>query len=179
MCVFVTGGALARFVQRKLSSLHLWEDPYFTVREGLKGGVAVCEQWVAACAHLTGQVWKRYSPHPWSGEQHHPQGLQSLAQRLEEVRNTCQSSGVLCVVCFVALCHVVCAFQVLQARTVCEKLQRLLSGGKQQVSAARVYQPFTGLNPIHYNPYTEVHTRRHIACMVFVCGEKCFIIKVM
>ncbi|XP_057206860.1 cytoplasmic dynein 2 heavy chain 1 isoform X3 [Triplophysa rosa] len=119
----VTGGALARFVQRKLSSLHLWEDPYFTVREGLKGGVAVCEQWVAACEHLTGQVWKRYLPHPWNGEKHRPQGLQSLAQRLEEV---------------------------LQVRTVCEKLQRLLSGGKLQV-----YQPFTGLNPIHYNPYTE------------------------
>ncbi|KAL1260293.1 hypothetical protein QQF64_008120, partial [Cirrhinus molitorella] len=123
----VIGGALGRFVQRKLSALHLWEDPYFTVREGLKGGVAACEQWVAACEHLTGQVWKRYSPHPWSGEKHHPQGLQSLAQRLEEV---------------------------VHVRSVCEKLQRMLSGGKQ-VSAARVYQPFTGLNPIHYNPYTE------------------------
>ncbi|KAI2656493.1 Cytoplasmic dynein 2 heavy chain 1 [Labeo rohita] len=124
----VIGGALGRFVQRKLSALCLWEDPYFTVREGLKGGVAACEQWVAACEHLTGQVWKRYSPHPWSGEKHRPQGLQNLAQRLEEV---------------------------VQVRSVCEKLQRLLSGGKQQVSAARVYQPFTGLNPIHYNPYTE------------------------
>lgn len=80
-----TGGALGRFVQRKLSTLHLWDDPYFTVREGLKGGVAACEQWVAVCEHLTGQVWKRYSPHPWSGEKHRPQGLQSLAQRLEEV----------------------------------------------------------------------------------------------
>ncbi|XP_073719558.1 cytoplasmic dynein 2 heavy chain 1 [Misgurnus anguillicaudatus] len=124
----VIGGALARLVQRKLSSLNLWEDQYFTVREGLKGGVAVCEQWVATCEHLTGQVWKRYSPHPWSSEKHRPQGLQSLAQRLEEV---------------------------LQVRTVCEKLQRLVSGGAQQVSATRVYQPFTGLNPIHYNPYTE------------------------
>ncbi|XDV33112.1 hypothetical protein PO909_003674 [Leuciscus waleckii] len=124
----VIGGALGRFVQRKLNALRLWEDPYFTVREGLKGGVSVCEQWVAACERLTGQVWKRYSPHPWSGEKHRPQGLESLAQRLEEVA---------------------------QVRSVCEKLQRLLSGGKQQVSAARVYQPFTGLNPIHYNPYTE------------------------
>ncbi len=50
--------------------------------------MAVCEQWVVACEHLTGQVWKRYSPHPWSREKHHPQGLQSLAQRLEEVRLT-------------------------------------------------------------------------------------------
>uniref|UniRef100_A0A8C1IPK5 Dynein cytoplasmic 2 heavy chain 1 n=1 Tax=Cyprinus carpio TaxID=7962 RepID=A0A8C1IPK5_CYPCA len=110
----VIGGALGRFVQRKLSTLHLWDDPYFTVREGLKGGVAACEQWVAVCEHLTGQVWKRYSPHPWSGEKHRPQGLQSLAQRLEEVILT-----------------------------------------PLQVSPARVYQPFTGLNPIHYNPYTE------------------------
>lgn len=146
------GGALGRFVQRKLNALRLWEDPYFTVREGLKGGVAVCEQWVAACEHLTGQVWKRYSPHPWSGEKHRPQGLQSLGQRLEEVGpHTYQSLQY-------NPEHYLMTrvFQVVQVRSVCEKLQRLLSGGKQQVSAARVYQPFTGLNPIHYNPYTEV-----------------------
>ncbi|TRY83670.1 hypothetical protein DNTS_027964 [Danionella cerebrum] len=124
----VIGGALGRFVQRKLSDLCLWDDPYLNVREGLKRGVSVCEQWIAACEHLSGQVWKRYTPHTWRGEKHCPQGLQGLAQRLEEV---------------------------LQVRSVCEKLQRLVSGGKQQLSAARVYQPFTGLNPIHYNPYTE------------------------
>lgn len=53
--------------------------------------MAVCEQWAGACEYLTGQVWKRYSPHPWKGDKHRPQGLSCLAHRLEEVGDTCQS----------------------------------------------------------------------------------------
>lgn len=38
-----------------------------------------------------------------------------------------------------------------------EKLLHLLPGGKQQaLTSARVFEPFSGLNPLHYNPYTEV-----------------------
>ncbi|XP_053095782.1 cytoplasmic dynein 2 heavy chain 1 isoform X3 [Pangasianodon hypophthalmus] len=125
----VTGFSLARFVQKKLCVLRLWEEPYSSVRESLKTGVAVCEQWVAACEHLSSQVWKRYSPHPWSGEKHRPLGLHDLTHRLQEV---------------------------LQLRTVQEKLQRLVFGAQQQqISASIVFEPFTGLNPVLYNPYTE------------------------
>uniref|UniRef100_A0AAR2JK60 Cytoplasmic dynein 2 heavy chain 1 n=1 Tax=Pygocentrus nattereri TaxID=42514 RepID=A0AAR2JK60_PYGNA len=123
----VIGSSLGRFVQKKLCVLHLWEDPYLTVRESLREGVVVCEQWAAACEHLTGQVWKRYSPHLWKGDKVHLQGLNSLTQRLEEV---------------------------LQIRTVQEKLQHL-SARQQQVSASRAFEPFAGLNPVLYNPYTE------------------------
>lgn len=86
MCLrFPLGGALGRYVQRKLSSLKLWEDPFLSMRENVRAGMTVCEQWAGACEHLTGQVWKRYSPHPWKGDKHRPQGLSCLAQRLEEV----------------------------------------------------------------------------------------------
>ncbi|KAK3531386.1 hypothetical protein QTP70_018186, partial [Hemibagrus guttatus] len=80
----VIGFSLARFVQKKLCVLRLWEEPYSSVRESLKMGVAVCEQWTAACEHLSSQVWKRYSPHPWSGEKHSPLGLHGLTHRLQE-----------------------------------------------------------------------------------------------
>lgn len=47
--------------------------------------------------------------------------------------------------------------QVVTLRTVHEKLLLLLSGGRQQaLTSERVFQPFSGLNPLHYNPYTEV-----------------------
>ncbi|KAG5269301.1 hypothetical protein AALO_G00200500 [Alosa alosa] len=125
----VIGGALGRYVQRKLSSLKLWEDPFLSVRESVRAGMAVCEQWASTCEHLTGHVWKRYSPHPWKGDKHRPQSLSCLAHRLEEV---------------------------VMIRTVHEKLLRLLPAGNQQaVSASRVFEPFSGLNPLHYNPYTE------------------------
>ncbi|XP_062407923.1 dynein cytoplasmic 2 heavy chain 1 [Sardina pilchardus] len=125
----VIGGALGRYVQRKLSSLKLWEDSFLSVRESVRAGMAVCEQWASACEHLTGHVWKRYSPHPWKEDKHRPQSLSCLARRLEEV---------------------------VMIRTVHEKLLRLLPAGNQQaVSASRVFEPFSGLNPLHYNPYTE------------------------
>uniref|UniRef100_A0A7N6AJF6 Cytoplasmic dynein 2 heavy chain 1 n=1 Tax=Anabas testudineus TaxID=64144 RepID=A0A7N6AJF6_ANATE len=125
----VIGGALGRYVQRKLSDLKIFEEPFVSMRENLRMGVNICEQWVLSCEHLTGQVWKRHAPHPWKGNKHCPQTLHSLAKRLEEV---------------------------VTMRVVHEKLLRLLPGGKQQaLTADRVFEPFSGLNPLHYNPYTE------------------------
>lgn len=56
--VFVCGqgGDLGRYVQRKLSGLKIFAEPFVSVKENLKTGVNICEQWVAACEHLTGQV---------------------------------------------------------------------------------------------------------------------------
>lgn len=52
----VQGGDLGRYVQRKLSGLKIFAEPFGSVKENLKTGVSICEQWVAACEHLTGQV---------------------------------------------------------------------------------------------------------------------------
>uniref|UniRef100_A0A8C4HEE2 Cytoplasmic dynein 2 heavy chain 1 n=1 Tax=Dicentrarchus labrax TaxID=13489 RepID=A0A8C4HEE2_DICLA len=133
----VIGGVLGRYVQRKLSGLKIFEEPFVSVRENLRAGVAVCEQWVVACEHLTGQVWKRHAPHPWKGNKHCPQTLHCLAKRLDEV---------------------------VTLRMVHEKLLRLLPGGKQQaLTSDRVFEPFSGLNPLHYNPYTEPLWRAAVA----------------
>uniref|UniRef100_A0A8C7E017 Dynein cytoplasmic 2 heavy chain 1 n=1 Tax=Oncorhynchus kisutch TaxID=8019 RepID=A0A8C7E017_ONCKI len=133
----VIGGALGRYVQKKLSGVKLFLDPFLSVRESLRVGLVICEQWVSACEHLSGQVWKRYAPYPWKGDKHRPQALHSLAQRLDEV---------------------------VTIRTVHEKLLRLLPGGKQQaLASARVFEPFSGLNPLHYNPYTEPLWRAAVA----------------
>ncbi|KAM6946318.1 LOW QUALITY PROTEIN: cytoplasmic dynein 2 heavy chain 1 [Aplochiton taeniatus] len=123
------GAALGRSVQKKLSGVRLFEQPFPPVRESLRAGVAVCEQWASACEHLTGQAWKRHAPHPWKGEPHCPQAPRRLAQRLDEV---------------------------VTLRTIHEKLLRLFPGGPQQgLSPGRVFQSFAGLNPLHCNPYTE------------------------
>uniref|UniRef100_A0A3Q3LA71 Dynein cytoplasmic 2 heavy chain 1 n=1 Tax=Labrus bergylta TaxID=56723 RepID=A0A3Q3LA71_9LABR len=133
----VIGGVLGRYVQRKLSNLKIFEEPFVSMREKLKTGVAICEQWVVACEHLTGQVWKRHAPHSWKGNMHCPQTLHCLAKRLDEV---------------------------VTLRMVHEKLLRLLPGGKQQaLTSERVFEPFSGLNPLHYNPYTEPLWRAAVA----------------
>ncbi|MFT7803200.1 cytoplasmic dynein 2 heavy chain 1 [Arapaima gigas] len=125
----VIGVVLARYVQKKLRSVKLWEEPFFSIREHLRAGLAVCEHWAGICEHLTGQLWKRYAPHQWRGDKYRPQLLQNLANRLEEI---------------------------LMVRILHEKLLRLLPPDKQQaLSAGTVFEPFSGLNPLHYNPYTE------------------------
>lgn len=60
--VHVQGGALGRYVQRKLSNLKIFAEPFVSMRENLRTGIAICEQWVVACEHLTGQVCI-FSPH--------------------------------------------------------------------------------------------------------------------
>ncbi|MGH0159576.1 UNVERIFIED_CONTAM: hypothetical protein FKN15_075087 [Acipenser sinensis] len=125
----VIGSALGRYVQKKLGPVKLWEDPFHTVKEKLRAGISVCEQWVGACDYLTGQLWRRYTPHQWQNNKYSPERLENLTKRLEEV---------------------------LTVRTVHEKLIRLLPQGNQQaLSVALVFEPFAGLNPLHYNPYTE------------------------
>ncbi|XP_015268586.1 PREDICTED: cytoplasmic dynein 2 heavy chain 1 [Gekko japonicus] len=125
----VIAGSLGRFVQKKLGTLNLWEDAFHIVKENLKAGIMICEQWVAACDHLTGQLWQRYTPHLWQGEKYIPETLGKLGKRLEEV---------------------------LTIRTLHEKLTYFLPTGEEQaLHLAQVFEPFAGLNPVHYNPYTE------------------------
>ncbi|XP_019521077.1 PREDICTED: cytoplasmic dynein 2 heavy chain 1 [Hipposideros armiger] len=125
----IIGGSFGRFVQKKLGTLNLWEDPYYLVKENMKAGISICEQWVMACNHLTGQVWQRYVPHPWKNEKYFPETLDKLGKRLEEV---------------------------LAVRTIHEKILYFLPAGEEKITClARVFEPFTGLNPVQYNPYTE------------------------
>lgn len=124
----IIGGSFGRFVQKKLGTLNLWDDPYCHVKETLKASISICEQWVIACNHLTGQVWQRYVPHPWKNERYFPEMLDKLGRRLEEV---------------------------LDVRTIHEKLLCFLPASEEKI-LARVFEPFTGLNPVQYNPYTEI-----------------------
>ncbi|XP_075347137.1 cytoplasmic dynein 2 heavy chain 1 isoform X3 [Mycteria americana] len=125
----VIGGSLGRYVQRKLAALNLWEDAFHSVKENLKAGILICEQWVSACEYLTGQLWQRYTLHPWKNEKYSPEPLAKLGKRLDEV---------------------------LTVRTLHEKLTFFLPAGEQNaLHLAQVFEPFAGLNPVHYNPYTE------------------------
>ncbi|XP_034521541.1 LOW QUALITY PROTEIN: cytoplasmic dynein 2 heavy chain 1 [Ailuropoda melanoleuca] len=125
----IIGGSFGRFVQKKLGTLSLWEDPYYLVKDHLKAGISICEQWVIACNHLTGQMWQRYVPHPWKNEKYFPETLDKFGKRLEEV---------------------------LAVRTIHEKLLYFLPAGEEKIMClTRIFEPFSGLNPVQYNPYTE------------------------
>ncbi|XP_073518216.1 cytoplasmic dynein 2 heavy chain 1 isoform X2 [Phyllobates terribilis] len=125
----ITGNTLGRCVQKNLAEMNLWTDPFPAVKEKLRAGIAVCEQWTAACEHLTGQLWRRYTPHPWKNDKYIPESLHNLGRRLEEV------------------------FTI---RMMHEKLAHFLPSGDDDSQRSRkLFEPFAGLNPVHYNPYTE------------------------
>ncbi|NXI65822.1 DYHC2 protein, partial [Anseranas semipalmata] len=125
----VIGSCLGRFVQRKLGALNLWEDAFHIVKENLKAGILICEQWASACEYLTGQLWQRYTLHQWKNDRYFPESLVKLSKRLDEV---------------------------LTVRILHEKLTFFLPSGEQNaLHVARVFEPFAGLNPVHCNPYTE------------------------
>ncbi|XP_074620352.1 cytoplasmic dynein 2 heavy chain 1-like [Acropora palmata] len=125
----VMAGALGRYVQRKLGMLDIWHDSFQQVKDAMHKGISVCERWVSSCETLTSQFWKRFPSHPWRGEKFTPENLSNLAARLEEV---------------------------LTLRTVHEQLVRLLTTSERQaLRTSDVFSPFSGLNPLHPNPYTE------------------------
>ncbi|XP_077154626.1 cytoplasmic dynein 2 heavy chain 1 isoform X5 [Ranitomeya variabilis] len=125
----ITGNTLGRCVQKNLTEMNLWTEPFPAVKETLRAGIAVCEQWTAACEHLTGQLWRHYTPHLWKNEKYIPESLHNLGRRLEEV------------------------FTI---RMMHEKLVHFLPSGDDHSHRSRkLFEPFAGLNPVHYNPYTE------------------------
>ncbi|KAG8584671.1 hypothetical protein GDO81_004716 [Engystomops pustulosus] len=125
----IIGNALGRCVQKNLGKMNLWTDPFPTVKQNLRAGITVCDQWTAACDHLTGQLWRRYTPHPWKKEKYLPESIQNLGRRLEEV------------------------FTI---RMMHEKLAYFLPSGEDHAQRSKkLFEPFAGLNPVHYNPYTE------------------------
>ena len=78
-------GSLARYVQRKLSTLDIWHGAFVVTRDQLRKGIALCEQWVNVCETLTSQFWKRFPLHPWEGQMYTPPLTAQLAARLDEV----------------------------------------------------------------------------------------------
>ncbi|XP_069495113.1 cytoplasmic dynein 2 heavy chain 1 isoform X2 [Ambystoma mexicanum] len=133
----IIGSSLGRCIQKSLGTMNLWKDSFHVVKENLKAGITICEQWVESCGYLTGQLWQRYTPHQWKNEKYFPESLDRLGKRLEEV---------------------------LTIRTVYEKLTYFLPAGDQQaLHLAHVFEPFAGLNPVHYNPYTEPLWRAAVA----------------
>lgn len=187
MFVF-SGGSLGRFIQRKLATFNLWQDPFHKVKEGVQLGVSLCDKWVSTCEKLTDQYWKRDPIHPWKGNKFVPENLSCLSKRLQEVKilfllnlkmhpkdtrfqpqtfyRNVTVKRVTYIITHCPHCFHLCShnslslpdslWKVLTLRTIHEQLIRLLSSGEQQeLRTKSAFSPFTGIDPLQYNPYTE------------------------
>nr|XP_032832089.1 cytoplasmic dynein 2 heavy chain 1 [Petromyzon marinus]XP_032832097.1 cytoplasmic dynein 2 heavy chain 1 [Petromyzon marinus]XP_032832104.1 cytoplasmic dynein 2 heavy chain 1 [Petromyzon marinus] len=123
------GASLARHVSHALAGVPPWVAPFSEVREALSAAASLCQRWTDTCEQLTGATWSRFTPHAWRGGAVNTDAVQGLASRLR---------------------------QVLSLRTAHEQLLALLSSSERDtVQPSKAFKPFEGLNPLHYNPYTQ------------------------
>ena len=89
----------------------------------------MCEKWVDICQKLTSIFWPNYPSHKWEGQPYKPDHATNVQTRLKEI---------------------------LSLRGLHKQLTQLLSNSEQEeLKVHRSFEPFVGLNPIQYNPYTE------------------------
>ncbi|KAG0418553.1 hypothetical protein HPB47_004757, partial [Ixodes persulcatus] len=112
-------------LQSLLSETDLWGGKFSDVAEQLRLAVEVCLRWQDVCQKLTLLFWPHFGPHPWKGPPFVPTYLLGFTHRLQ---------------------------QILSVRTVHQQLLKLLF---PDVSMEAVFEPFSGLHCLQYNPYTD------------------------
>ncbi|XP_057314672.1 cytoplasmic dynein 2 heavy chain 1-like isoform X2 [Hydractinia symbiolongicarpus] len=124
----IFGGSIGRHIQKKISTIELWKEKFSVVKENLQFGIQICEKWNNVCETLTERFWKTYHGHAWKGDKYVPINLMKLCSRLEEI---------------------------LRIRIIHEQHSKLLSSSERQfLNSEQAFQPFAGLNPVQYNPFT-------------------------
>uniref|UniRef100_A0A7M5UV62 Cytoplasmic dynein 2 heavy chain 1 n=1 Tax=Clytia hemisphaerica TaxID=252671 RepID=A0A7M5UV62_9CNID len=124
----IFGGSIGRYLQKKFSDVDIWKLKFSVVKERLQYSIQICEKWRDVCKNLTEKFWKTYHAHPWKDGNYMPDNLMKLCERFKEI---------------------------LQIRVIHEQHNQLLSSGERQyLSNSQAFQPFAGLNPVQYNPFT-------------------------
>ncbi|CAN8006084.1 unnamed protein product [Ixodes hexagonus] len=119
------GDSTLAHLQSLLSQVDLWSGRFSEVAEQLRVAVEVCLRWQDICQKLTSLFWPNFGPHPWKGPPFVPTYLLGFTDRLQ---------------------------QILSVRTVHQQLLKLLP---PDVSMDAVFEPFSSLHCLQYNPYTE------------------------
>ncbi len=127
----ITSNAFVQSVQKQLSNIDLWSDSKDAVkiREYLRNGANICERWSLAVEQLTSIYWRNYAPHPWKGEPFKATYLLQFQKRLNQIISIRSSYD--------------------------QSLRFNSSSNKENLSANNVFAPFSNLNPIQFNPYTD------------------------
>ena len=127
----ITSNAFVQSIQKQLSSLDFWADGKEAMksREQLRNAVNICDRWSVALEQLTGLYWRNYPLHPWKGEPLKVTYLLQFKKRLQ---------------------------QILRIRSSYDQAVRLNpSMAKDALSVSRIFTPFSNLNPVQFNPYTD------------------------
>ncbi|XP_071452948.1 cytoplasmic dynein 2 heavy chain 1 [Hetaerina americana] len=125
----IIGNEVTGCVQSKFKQRNLWNDSFMEIEELMNQAIGVCDKWVEACQNLTTLFWPNYKFHPWRGSCCIPVFLVKLKTRLQEI---------------------------LQVRTMHRQLVRLLSSSEQEnLRTKDAFLPFSGMNPVQFNPYTD------------------------
>ncbi|CAF0769940.1 unnamed protein product [Adineta steineri] len=127
----ITSNAFVQSVQKQLSNIDFWSDSKDSIknREHLRNGANICERWSMAVEQLTSIYWRNYLPHPWKGEPFQATYLIQFKKRLNQIISIRSSYD--------------------------QSLRFNPSMNKENFSPNIVFAPFSNLNPIQFNPYTD------------------------
>lgn len=139
----VSGGVNAFVLDRAAATpgFDLWTSALHDVAKFLTQSTALCEKWGSAVETLTTTLWPAVDEHPWVSKADSPpvQALtqvQKLSVRLEHI---------------------------LRLRTMFEELASLLPRGRRRALATQCFAPFSSLQPLYYNQYTDALWSRAVA----------------
>lgn len=127
----ITSTAFVQAIQKQLSGLDFWSDGKESakVRENLRNSVNVCDRWCTGVEQMTSFYWKNYPGHPWKGEAYRATYLVQFKVRLSEIMTVRSSYD--------------------------QAIRFNPSLAKENLTASRVFSPFSNLNPIQFSPYTD------------------------
>ena len=131
MCklIEVCTSSLLCTMQHKLASLGLWFSDISTVKPSLLIAIQICENWLENCEQFTGHIWRKSLSHPWQGPVLTSEIMEHFLSRLDEL---------------------------LKFRNLHEQAQEMLTRDEASESELlSAFQSFSGLSPLHPNPYTE------------------------
>ncbi|CAB4065051.1 Dual specificity mitogen-activated protein kinase kinase mek-1,Dual specificity mitogen-activated protein kinase kinase mek-2,Dual specificity mitogen-activated protein kinase kinase dSOR1,Dual specificity mitogen-activated protein kinase kinase 4,Dual specificity mitogen-activated protein kinase kinase 3,Dual specificity protein kinase FUZ7,Dual specificity mitogen-activated protein kinase kinase 5,Dual specificity mitogen-activated protein kinase kinase sek-1,MAP kinase kinase PBS2,Dual specificity mitog len=133
----IIANSMTRFIQFKISSsIDIWKDPFSKVEALLLEGVNICDEVHDLCTKLTTIYWPNYGPYQWKGGSYAPERTKKMKNRLTEI---------------------------LSLRKTYKQITQLLSEDERlELQTSNIFEHFEGMNPIHYNPYTDSQWRSRV-----------------
>lgn len=122
------GGAICRYLQKKLSVGSLWTEPASTVRSRIQSAIQICELWCSVPRRLSSSFWKS-SEHTWEGPPYEDTYTNAFKLRLSSI---------------------------LSLRTLADELTELLSPEERRIfQTEKLFEPLEAAKPLLFNPYFD------------------------
>ncbi len=124
------GGTIGQYVHLTVAEIDVLKEPYSHVRKPIRDALAIVEKWTTIVYDLTYTYWGPTSgeEHVWEGPPHKDSYVEGLGQRINEVW---------------------------RIKSTTQQLSQMLNEDEKKQMAESVFEPFKGISPLQYSPFTK------------------------